>query len=242
MRADVARVDRGGDQAAERLGRHAVIPRDGPLILLLHQVKELSEHAEGKELNSGPDRELPAVFLVVMAHEGQSALALDLGFELAHERLVRGGAVGELFVGEVFRLHKAQRAVGHREMVGDLRAQLHLEELEHGQQQVAQAHVELVERVKRIERYARQEALGVVRAAQVLAVGGQAVVVDRGEDAPGLLRIRNGEAMRIHQAGGLFLVAARRLDGRVNLLFRHRASQNTSQRGMIAAKRRRVKG
>ena len=151
-----------------------------------------------------------------MAHEREVTLAAHLDFELVHQALVQAKSL--LILPEELGAGIAGGAVGHGEAIGQAGAQLHLEELQHGQQRVAQAHVEAVQPVERVERHAGEEALRVVGPAQVLAVGCQAVVVDGGEDLARMADVADPEAVGLHQAAGLLLVAAGGLDRRKGFL------------------------
>ena len=144
MRADVAHIHGGGDQARKRLWREVVFPADGALVALPHEVKQRAEHAEGEQFDGRPNRELAAVFDFVVAHERERALPLDLVFEFADQAFVDGSAVGQNLGAEILRIHIAQRAVGDGQLIGDFGAELHLEKLQHREQQVAQVHVKPV--------------------------------------------------------------------------------------------------
>ena len=82
---------------------------------------------------------------------------------------------------------------------------------------MAQVHVKPVQAVQRLQRYAGQKEIRVVRAAQVLAVGRQAVIVDGREDIARPRFVLDRQAVDVGQAGELLLVAAGWLDGMVTL-------------------------
>ena len=103
-------------------------------------------------------------------------------------------------------------------MIRELGAQLHLEVLKHGQQQMPELHVELIEVIQMVKRHAVDEFLRVVRFSQVLAVCGQAVIIDCGEDAARAVGVFDSQVMYFRQAAGLLFVAARRFNGGVDAL------------------------
>ena len=220
MRADVAHIHRRADERVQLLGREAIGLGDGPLIILGEDVVQLGEHAEGEQLHRCPDGELAAVLGLVMADERQIILTLDLDFEFVHQALVRSL---RLPVGaEIGPVRVSGGTVGHRQMIGELGAQLHLEKLQHGEQLMAKTHIELIQIVQIVQRYAVDEELGIVLPAQMLAVGRQSVIIDRGENMARAVGVADVEVMNLEQAHRLLVIAPRGLDGRIDFLFLRR--------------------